>query len=196
MAGDPSLQSAATVASSLSPSSSAAIQSRPSRASSTNNKAPAASKKPQSATSRAKKQSSSSPKSPSKVPSQKPPANPVAQYKKQCASYKYKDIARNPNSYKGKPAKFKGQVFQIQEAWGYDVILLQVTKGEYGVWNDSIYIEYTPKSDNESRILQNDIITVYGELNGIKTYTTIWGSSASVPYLKAQYVDISQASKE
>lgn len=125
----------------------------------------------------------------------KAPTDAVTQYKKQCTAYKYKTIARNPNDYKGMPAKFTGQVTQIEESWGSDVIRLNVTKDEYGIWSDTIYIDYTPKSENESRILENDIITVYGELDGIKTYTTVLGSDVSIPYLKAQYVDISSESK-
>ena len=117
-------------------------------------------------------------------------ADPVAQYKKGCTTFAYKEIARNPNNYKGKQAKFTGQVIQVQESWGTNVIRLNVTKGDYGSWSDTIYVEYKPKSENESRILENDIITAYGELNGIKTYTTVLMSDVSVPYLIAQYVDI------
>lgn len=119
----------------------------------------------------------------------------ATQYKSECQSFKYKSVARKPNDYKSKKAKFTGQVSQIEENWGSDVILLSVTKGEYDTWSDNIYVEYTPKSKDESRILENDIITVYGELNGIKTYTTVLGNSVSIPYFTAQYVDISSESK-
>lgn len=121
--------------------------------------------------------------------------NEEEQYKEQCKVYQYKPIARKPNDYKGKLAKFTGKVTQIEEAWGSDIILLSVTKDEYGFWNDNLYVEYTPKSKDEIRILEDDIITVYGELNGIKTYITVLGNSVSIPYFKAQYVDIAPESK-
>lgn len=130
-----------------------------------------------------------------KVTSSAQSKDTVAQYKKQCSTYKYKKIARNPNNYTGQKAKFTGQVVQIEESWGSDVIRLNVTKDQYGIWSDTIYVDYTPKSENESRILEDDIITVYGELSGIKTYTTVLMSDVSIPYLKAQYVDISAESK-
>lgn len=125
----------------------------------------------------------------------KAPMDTATQYKNQCASYKYKAVARNPNDYNGKFAKFTGQVVQVEEVWNSDVLRVNVTKGEYGTWSDTIYVDYTPKSDSESRILENDVVTIYGKLDGIKTYTTVLGSNVSIPYLKAEYVDISPESK-
>ena len=119
------------------------------------------------------------------------PIETAEQYKKQCSAYKYKEIARNPNNYNGKLAKFTGQVMQIEDdGAGSEFILLNVTKDEYDTWSDSIYVEYSPKSADESRILEDDIITVYGQLSGIKSYTAVLGNEISVPYFKAQYAKI------
>ena len=52
-----------------------------------------------------------------------------------------------------------------------------------------LYIDYKRKSDMESRVLENDIITVYGIMNGIKTYTSVFGNQISIPYLLAEYVE-------
>ena len=131
----------------------------------------------------------------SEAPKQAVTTDTEKQYKKDCVAFAYKDIARNPNNYEGQQAKFTGQVIQVEESWGSDILRVDVTKDEYGVWNDTIYVDYTPKSKNESRILENDIVTVYGKLDGIKTYTTIFGSDVSIPYLKGQYIDISPESK-
>lgn len=125
----------------------------------------------------------------------KAPTDAATQYKEQCTAYKYKAIARNPNDYEGKLAKFTGQVVQVEETEDGNVLRVDVTKDEYGIWNDTIYVEYTPKSNGESRILENDVVTMYGELDGIKSYTTVLGGKVSIPYLKAQYIDISSESK-
>lgn len=121
-------------------------------------------------------------------------ATDAKKYKASCKTFNYKDIARNPNNYQGKQAKFTGKVLQVEESWGSDILRINVTKGEYDIWDDTIYVEYTPKSDNESRILENDIVTVYGNLNGIKTYTAVLGNDISVPYLKAEYIDLQSVS--
>lgn len=116
--------------------------------------------------------------------------NSATKYKNSCKSYNYKDIARNPDSYKGKPAKFTGKVIQVLED-GNDVTLrVNITKDEYDLWEDTIYVEYTRKSSTEGRILEDDIITMYGDLDGIKTYETVLKSEMSIPYLKANYIDI------
>ena len=111
------------------------------------------------------------------------------EYKAECIYVSYEDIARNPDNYKGTFAVFSGQVAQVQESGNNVVIRLNVTRGYYGIWEDTVYIEYT-KAQNESRILEEDIITVYGQLNGIKTYTAVLGNSISIPYLKAKYIEI------
>lgn len=107
-----------------------------------------------------------------------------------CKTYKYKDIARNPDKYKGKRAKFKGEVVQVVEGYFDTTLRVDVTKGKYGIYTDTMYVVYTPKSTTESRILEDDIITIYGELAGIETYETVMGSKVSIPRIDAEYITI------
>lgn len=117
-------------------------------------------------------------------------------FKNSCESYAYKEIARNPNNFIDKHAKFEGQVIQVMEN-GDDIVLrVNITKeanefaeGGY-LYSDTIYVEYTKNDKNESRILEDDIITLYGTLKGTKTYDTIFGSSETIPYYIAEYIDI------
>lgn len=112
-----------------------------------------------------------------------------------CKEYYYKEIARNPKDYEGKPAKFRGQVIQVQES-GDDIVLrVNVTYEAFeylddGIWNDTVYVEYTRKSESESRILEKDIINMYGTLNGTKTYETVMGNDMTIPYFQANYIEI------
>ena len=69
------------------------------------------------------------------------------------------------------------------------VLRVDVTEGTY-LWSDTVYVNYRRKSDNESRILEDDIITMYGELAGIKEYTSALGISISIPSLTAVYIEI------
>lgn len=116
----------------------------------------------------------------------------ISAYKASCKPYTYKQIARNPNQYMGKQAKVTGEVQQIEQANdGSEVILIAITKDpDADAWTNAIYATYTPKNDNESRILENDIITLYGTLDGIEDYTTVMGDTKSVPKLTAEYRDI------
>lgn len=112
-----------------------------------------------------------------------------------CKEYSYKDIARNPKNYEGKPAKFRGEVVQVQESGDFVVLRVNVTYEAFeyideGIWSDTVYVEYTRKSDSESRILEDDIINMYGTIKGTKTYETVMGNDMTIPYLEAQYITI------
>lgn len=117
-------------------------------------------------------------------------------YINSCKEYTYKEVARNPKNYSGKKAKFNGEVVQVVENGNNVVLRVNVTKeaNEFAdngyLYSDTIYVEYTYKSDNESRILEDDIIDIYGTLNGTKTYSSTLGGNITIPYLLAEYVDI------
>ena len=115
------------------------------------------------------------------------------QYMNKCVSYSYNEIARNPNSYDGKYAKFTGEVIQVQRQNLFGLIIytlrVDVTKKGYNWYDDTVYVTYYA-GDEEAKILEDDIITMYGELTGEKTYETVLGSSVTIPSFTAEYIDI------
>ena len=48
---------------------------------------------------------------------------------------------------------------------------------------------YIPDPD-EPRILEDDIITMYGEMQDLMTYETVMGSTVTIPQMYAHYIDI------
>ena len=107
-----------------------------------------------------------------------------------CEEISYKDIARQPDSFKGRNAHFRGKIIQVSEGYFDSVTLrVEVTEDEYGFWDDAVYVTYTYK-DGESKLLDDDIINMYGVIKGTKTYTTIFGASVTIPYLDAEYIFI------
>ena len=124
-----------------------------------------------------------------------PTAQPVIsaeEYKANCESVPYIDLSRNPNNYVGQNAVFTGQVVQVQENGNAVTLRINVTKDKYGIWDDTCYIDYQWKDSSESRILENDIVTVYGTIKGIKSYTAVLGNQISIPHIAAEYIDIQQ----
>ena len=110
------------------------------------------------------------------------------EYMLSCNEYNYEDIARNPDNYQNRNAKFIGKVIQVVE--NKDLLTLRVNVNANGEESsNTIYVEYTRQS-GESRILENDVVTVYGTLNGIKTYENVLGSKTSIPCIKAKFIDI------
>ena len=113
----------------------------------------------------------------------------IDNYKRNCASFDYKTIARDPHLYKGKEARFTGEVVQVMESGLSVVLRVNVTKVG-NRYSDTVYVTYTKRDSQESRILEKDIVTLYGTLAGLKTYDTILGASITIPALEAQYIDI------
>lgn len=118
-----------------------------------------------------------------------------AAYKAACKTYSYSQIARSPADYKGEMAVFTGEVIQVQQekAYGFVIYVLRVNVTKQGTYypyyTDTVYVEYIA-SEDAPRILEDDIITMYGMLEGEKTYTTVMGASITIPLFDAEYIDI------
>ena len=112
-------------------------------------------------------------------------------YKALCQSIAFKDLARNPDKYKGQSLKISGKVIQVSEGWLNSVDLrINVTQGEYGLWDDTIYVSLAiPKG--EDRILEDDIVTIWGDCTGQYSYKSVLGASISLPRIDGKYYSIS-----
>ena len=108
-------------------------------------------------------------------------------YMAECAFIPYDDVARNPNSYVGDNVMFSGTVIQVSET-AFDLfdsnsVDFRVETSD-GVW----YVSYN-RPEGESRILEGDYITCYGECDGITTYISVLGGNVTVPKLIMKYHD-------
>lgn len=119
----------------------------------------------------------------------------ISEFKKSCVKLDYKAIERDPDLYKGKAVKFTGKVIQVSETdkWFSDDTLLTLRidtkEDEYGFWDDTVYVEYTLPAGS-SRILEDDIVTVYGTCTGVTTYTAILGNSITIPSVDAVEINL------
>lgn len=113
-------------------------------------------------------------------------------YKYQCREISYETLARNPDSYKGEYFVFEGEVIQVVESGKNVQLRVNITENDlYGTsyYSDTIFVETRLEYDGR-RILEGDIIRLYGVCEGLYTYTSIWGSAISVPGIYAEYWDI------
>lgn len=98
----------------------------------------------------------------------------------------YKEVARNPDNYKGQKVAFTGRVLQVLE--GTEENKLRVaTDGSY---DDVIIVGYAPDLLGGTHILEDDNVTVYGECVGQFTYSTAIGSQMSLPGVYAAQITI------
>ena len=65
---------------------------------------------------------------------------------------------------------------------------VNITKTRWG-YDDTILVYYEAQ-EGDSRILEDDIVTMYGMLGGTYTYKTVMGNSLTVPLLYAKYISI------
>ncbi|KMN47078.1 hypothetical protein [Bacillus sp. LK2] len=97
----------------------------------------------------------------------------------------YDQLARTPDDFKGKKAKFTGKVLQVMEGQGETQLRVAVN----GNYDKVLYIAY--KSDIiNSRVLENDNVTIKGKSAGIYTYKSTMGGEISIPAMLVEKIDI------
>lgn len=114
-----------------------------------------------------------------------------ADFKASCQTYTFEQMARNPDNFKGTNVKVTGEVIQV--LYGYDSvdIRMNITKeGTYSTYyTDTIYVTYTPE-EGEDKILEDDIITVYGISQGDYSYTSTIGAQVTLPLISGKYITL------
>lgn len=112
-------------------------------------------------------------------------------FKTSCKTYTFEQMARNPEKFKGTNVKITGEV--IQALYGSNSVDLRVNitkKGSYSTYyTDTIYVTYYTKP-GEDKILEDDIITIYGTSKGDYTYTSTIGATINLPLIEGKYIII------
>lgn len=111
-------------------------------------------------------------------------------YTAQCSPVIYKDVARNPDQFKGSSVTFSGVVLQVEEDSPAVYLILQ-DNAESLLSLDAWYVTYN-QSRGEPRILAGDRITVYGDCTGIQSYESVLGTSQTVPSMQMRFYDLKE----
>ena len=100
-------------------------------------------------------------------------------------------MARNPESFKGTNVKVTGEVVQaLYGTSGVDLRVNITKKGNYSTYyTDTIYVVHYPET-GEDKILENDIITIYGTSQGEYSYTSTIGAPITLPLIQGKYIEI------
>lgn len=100
----------------------------------------------------------------------------------------FNDISRSPDTYKGKKVKFTGRIIQIVEG-SYQNSARMSTSGKY---DDVVFFTYYNDSI-DVRLLEDDMITIYGTFSGLYTYTTVLNSSVTLPEIHVDRIELIQS---
>lgn len=110
-------------------------------------------------------------------------------YKNSCKKLTFEELARNPEKVKGTKVKLTGEVVQVSENYISIGMRVNITENEYGWYEDTVYIIYYPEG-GEDKILEDDIITIYGTAEGEYSYTSVMGAYITIPKILAEYIEI------
>lgn len=101
----------------------------------------------------------------------------------------FDDLSRNPDSYEGKKVQFTGEVLQVTELTNEVQIRLATKANSWGGYSDDVIYLYFDSNLISSRILEEDIITIYGTSRGLHSYTTVLGANMTLPLIEVAKID-------
>lgn len=113
-------------------------------------------------------------------------------YKARCQEISYEDLARNPDRHKNEHFTFTGEVIQVYEDDQETILRVNVTPysiGDSTYYEDTIYVTVDIE-EGADRILEDDIITIWGSCSGLVSYQSILGQQISIPGISAHYYEI------
>lgn len=97
----------------------------------------------------------------------------------------YDQLARTPDQYKKKKVTFTGEVAQVIDQDGVTELRLAVD----GDYDNIILVDIPNKALKGSRVLEDDLVTVYGISAGITNYTSTTNQPISIPSMVGLALD-------
>lgn len=96
----------------------------------------------------------------------------------------YDQLARTPDEYTGKKVKFSGKVLQVMEDSGLVALRIAVD-GNY----DTVLYAVYDSALTSSRVLDDDIVTVYGYSVGLYSYQSTMSGVITIPSMIVEKID-------
>lgn len=115
-------------------------------------------------------------------------------YKTECQTVDYKELCRYPEKYEGTKIVVKVKVSQIidtnfsgsEKAWR-----TYTDNSGYGFYADDEYYMLDKRGGDAVKILEDDIITVYGEFTGLEKITrALTSTTDELPRIEVKYADL------
>lgn len=99
----------------------------------------------------------------------------------------YSQLSRTPKDYIGRKLKFIGKIVQVSESED-EVILRVAINSDY---NSIIIAKYHPE-DLPIRVLEDDIIIMYGISKGLFSYTSVANKQITIPSMDGDFLEITE----
>ena len=115
-------------------------------------------------------------------------------YKVECQTVDYKELCRYPEKYEGTKIVVKVKVSQIIDAnfSGSEKAWRTYTDNSgYGFYADDEYYMLDKRGGDAVKILEDDIINVYGEFTGLEKITrALTSTTDELPRIEVKYADL------
>lgn len=116
-------------------------------------------------------------------------ASQITEFKKQCTEESFEELARKPDSHMNEKLVLTGKVIQVVDDSNNETFRINITyNGETESYNDTVLVTYKMQN-GEEKILEDDIVHVYGTSQGLKTYDSAMNTKITVPYISAVSID-------
>lgn len=117
-------------------------------------------------------------------------------YKAECQTVDYKELCRYPEKYEGTKIVVKVKVPQIIDAnfSGSEKAWRTYTDNSgYGFYADDEYYMLDKRGGDAVKILDDDIIVVYGEFTGLEKITrALTSTTDELPRIEVKYADLAE----
>lgn len=97
-------------------------------------------------------------------------------------------LARYSDGYIGDYIKVSGEIIQVIEDDSTVQYLVNGNSWSDDFQENTFLVSYSRKN-GESRFLDGDNVTVYGQYRELQTYETVLGSSKTVPFIYAEFIE-------
>lgn len=111
-------------------------------------------------------------------------------YKASCKEYVYKEVLRNPENYVGERVKVVVKISTVKEtSWTNDTKYYFARAEEDGRFFGGRYAIFDKRYDESFKILEDDIIVVYGEISEPKQTTSLIVNGTEVFCIDMRYME-------
>ena len=98
----------------------------------------------------------------------------------------YDTLFKGIEQYQGKVVHITGQVLQAQSDDSRYILRVATIPTVFGIYTDGVYwINY---DGSQGRVRDTDLVDVYGEVVGLRSYETVLGSSMTIPELRSLHL--------
>jgi hypothetical protein len=122
-----------------------------------------------------------------------PPLPSPDEIKVKARPMEYQELAREPGRYAGTLVLLEGKVVQAVLNGDDWMLRVNVTRDKYEFWKDTVWVDYRRRGPK--RILEGDLLRIWGRYTGIRSYTTVMKATVQIPRVHAVALELLPAAQ-